>query len=334
MAEKLKFAIYWAASCGGCDVAILDIDERILDVIKIADIVFWPCAMDFKYKDVEAMEDDFIDVCFYNGAVRNSEQEHLAHLLKKKSKIMVAFGSCACFGGIPALANLFTKDEIMARQYFETPTTVNPDRILPQTSYQAPEGELTIPEFYEDVKALGQVIPVDYFVPGCPPPPDRIATAIEAIAAGTLPPAPAVIAGNKTVCDECPREKSEKIVAEFKRVHEIIPDEKTCLLEQGIICCGPGTRSGCGAQCLQVNMPCRGCFGPPEHVTDQGAKLLSALTSIMDADDPEKIEKISKSIVDPAGTFYRFSMSVSLLEKIHVAGKEELTEKKDTAEVK
>ncbi|MCD6310021.1 MAG: oxidoreductase [Candidatus Eremiobacteraeota bacterium] len=319
MAEKLKFAFYWAASCGGCEVAVLDIDAKLLDVVKVADIVFWPCAMDFKYKDVEAMEDDYIDVCFYNGAVRNSEQEYLAHLLRRKSRVMVAFGSCACFGGIPGLANLFTKDEIMSRQYLETPTTVNPDRILPQPSYQAPEGELTIPVFYDEVKALGQVVPVDYYIPGCPPPPDLIVAAVEAIATGNLPPAPAVIAGNKTVCDECPREKAEKIVAEFKRVHEVIPDEKTCLLEQGIICCGPGTRSGCGAQCLQVNMPCRGCFGPPEHVTDQGAKLLSAITSIMDADDPEQVEIITESIPDPAGTFYRFALPVSLLEKIHVA---------------
>ncbi|MCL5037750.1 MAG: oxidoreductase [Chloroflexi bacterium] len=332
MAEKLKFAFYWAASCGGCEVAVLDIDQKILDVIQVADIVFWPCAMDFKYKDVEAMEDKSIDVCFFNGAVRSSEQEHLAHLLRRKSKVMVAFGSCACFGGIPGLANLYTKEEIMRRQYIETPTTVNPEKTMPQTSYMAPEGELTIPEFYESVNSLGQVIDVDYYLPGCPPPPELVVAAVEAIAKGNLPAAPAIIAGNKTVCEECPRTKAEKIVKKFKRVHQVIPEDDVCLLEQGIVCCGPGTRSGCGAQCLQVNMPCRGCFGPPDHVTDQGAKLLSALTSIMDAEDPEKIMEITKSIADPAGTFYRFSMPVSLLEKKHFT--KEASEKKDVAEVK
>ena len=80
--DKLKFAIYWAASCGGCDVAILDINEKILDVAEIADIVLWPIALDFKYKDVEAMPDGSVDVCLFNGAVRNSEQVDIAKMLR------------------------------------------------------------------------------------------------------------------------------------------------------------------------------------------------------------------------------------------------------------
>ena len=84
--QKLKFAFYWAASCGGCEVAVLDVDEAILNVVALADIVFWPVAIDIKYKDVEAMPDKSIDVCFFNGAVRNSEQEHLAKMLRQKAK--------------------------------------------------------------------------------------------------------------------------------------------------------------------------------------------------------------------------------------------------------
>ena len=83
---KLKLASYWAAACGGCDVAILDIHEKILDLAAAADIVFWPIATDFKYSDVEAMPDGHIDVTLFHGAVRNSENEHLAHLLRAKSK--------------------------------------------------------------------------------------------------------------------------------------------------------------------------------------------------------------------------------------------------------
>ncbi|MCJ7630988.1 oxidoreductase, partial [Candidatus Bathyarchaeota archaeon] len=101
---KLKFAFYWAASCGGCEIAVLDINEKILDVIGLADIVFWPVALDIKYKDVEAMPDKSIDVCFFNGAIRNSENEHMARLLREKAKTLVAFGSCANEGCVIGLA--------------------------------------------------------------------------------------------------------------------------------------------------------------------------------------------------------------------------------------
>ncbi len=103
---KIKIAQYWGAGCGGCDVALLDIDEKILGVAEIADIVFWPIAVDTKIKDVEAMPDESITATLYNGAIRNSENEHMAKLLRQKSALIVSFGSCACFGGIPGLANV------------------------------------------------------------------------------------------------------------------------------------------------------------------------------------------------------------------------------------
>ena len=109
---KPKLALYWAASCGGCEIAVLDLQEKILDVANAFDIVFWPVAMDFKYADVRAMEDKSIDICLFNGAIRNSENEELAHLMRAKSKVLVAFGSCAYGGCIPGLANLTTKDAI------------------------------------------------------------------------------------------------------------------------------------------------------------------------------------------------------------------------------
>ena len=66
---KLKFGIYWGAACGGCDVAILDTHEKILDIVGMADIYLWPVAMDFKYDDVRKMEDGYLDVSFYSGAI-------------------------------------------------------------------------------------------------------------------------------------------------------------------------------------------------------------------------------------------------------------------------
>jgi F420-non-reducing hydrogenase small subunit len=300
---KLKLALYWAASCGGCEIAIVELRERILDLDMAADILFWPCAMDFKYKDVKAMPDGYIDVCLFNGAIRSSENEHLAHLLRQKSQVFVAFGSCAHEGCIPGLANLFDRQSIFQRVYLETPSTDNP--------------ELTIPKLYNTVKTLSQVEDVDYFVPGCPPQAPQIWAVIETILNGQLPPKGSVIGANeKTVCDECPHNREEKHIKKFYRPHEIIPDPGRCLFDQGIICAGPATRGGCGALCPNVNMPCRGCYGPPPNVIDQGAALLSAVASVVDADTEEEAAAIVGEIVDPIGTFYRFGLPASLLHRV------------------
>ena len=120
--DKLQIALYWAAACGGCDVAVLDTDEFILDVAAAADIRLWPIAVDGKYADIEAMEDGELDLTIFNGAVRNSENEHLAKLLRAKSKLLVAFGSCAHLGGIPGLANLTSRDEILSTAYLHNPS--------------------------------------------------------------------------------------------------------------------------------------------------------------------------------------------------------------------
>lgn len=316
MMSKLKLASYWAAACGGCDVAILDINEKIVDVANVADIVFWPIAVDFKYSDVEAYADGYIDVCLFHGAIRNSEGEHIAKLLRQKSKVMVAFGSCAVAGGIPGLANFKRREDIFERVYIESNSTQNPERTFPQTKFSVPEGELELPEFYKDVKCLADVVDVDYFMPGCPPTADQIWAVVQVIASGALPPKGAFVGcSNKTMCDECKRVKTEKKVKKFYRPHEIMIDPEKCLLEQGLTCMGPVTRAGCGNQCTSANLPCRGCYGPVDGVVDQGAKYISALASIVDADTPEEADRIISQIVDPAGTFYRYGLPGSLLRR-------------------
>jgi F420-non-reducing hydrogenase small subunit len=312
---KPKLALYWAASCGGCDVAVLDTNEKILDIANLVDIVFWPIAADFKYHHVREMADKSIDLCLFNGAVRSTEQEEIARLLRAKSKVLVAFGSCACFGGIPALANFSDRSQILQQVYKDAPSNINNDGTVPQTKITVTEGEMELPELFDTVLTLAQVVPVEYSVPGCPPPVDLILKLVDLYATGKLPPVGAVIASDKTLCDECDRIKEEKKVARFYRPHEIIPDPKKCLLEQGIICCGPATRGGCGLRCIKANMPCRGCFGPPAGVADQGAKMLSAIASIYEGDGTEDIKKMLEEVVDPAGTFYRFGMADSMLKR-------------------
>jgi F420-non-reducing hydrogenase small subunit len=110
--SKPKVGFYWCASCGGCEEAIIDLAEDILPVVEAVDIAFWPVALDFKRTDVEALSDRELAATFINGSVRSSEQYEMVELLRKKSQLIVAFGSCAHLGGIPGLANMFDRKEM------------------------------------------------------------------------------------------------------------------------------------------------------------------------------------------------------------------------------
>jgi len=318
MTTKPKLAIYWAASCGGCDIAILNIHEKILDVDANFEVVFWPVAMDAKYKDVEAMEDGSILLTLFNGGIRNDENEHIAKLLRKKSKILVAFGSCATEGCIPGLANFTPIKEIVDTVY-STVTTENPENLRPQPAYEMPEGQINIPTLFPVLRTLEQVVDVDYFMPGCPPESHQIAAVIELViqvlqGKAELPPKGAVIgAGASTVCDDCTRTRGIKKIKKFDRIQLVHADPDLCLLEQGIPCNGPATRQGCGALCPTAGAQCIGCYGPAEGVIDYGARLVAAFASVIDSNDPDEIDSILDGLVDPAGQFYRFNLAGSLL---------------------
>ncbi len=275
--RKLQVAAYWAAACGGCDVAILDTNEFIVELSKVADIRFWPIAADGKYSDVEKMADGELDIALFNGAVRNSENEHLAKLLRRKSKILVAFGSCAHLGGIPGLANLTTKEAIFETVYVANPSIEPGNRTVPVPETEVDGSSVEIPSFYRRVYRLSDVVDVDAYLPGCPPNPKQVHNVLLAVVSGDLPPKGSVVgASEKTVCEECPRKKGEKKVRQFYRPFELIQDPERCLLEQGILCFGSATRGGCGARCPNSNQGCRGCYGPAPMVKDQGAKIISA----------------------------------------------------------
>lgn len=313
-----KVAFYWCSSCGGCEESIVDLAEDILKVVAAVEIVFWPVALDFKKKDVEAMPDGSIAVSFINGAIRLSEQEEMVKLLRRKSQLIVAHGSCSHLGGIPGLGNFWNRETIFRRAYHTTPSTNNPEKVVPLEKTTLEGKELTLPAFFDTVYALDQVIDVDYYLPGCAPPRDLILNAVGAILEGKLPPKGSVLSPNKSLCDDCDRNKTkpEKLtIKEIKRPWEIMLDPEKCFLAQGVICMGPATRTGCGERCIEANMPCRGCFGPTDQVYDQGAKFLSALASILETGDEKEMDKIVQTIIDPAGTFYRFSLPKSILQR-------------------
>ena len=305
---KPKVAFYWCASCGGCEETIVDLDEAILDVVAAVDIVFWPVALDFKVRDVEAMEDGSILASFINGAIRSTEQLAMAKLLREKSKVVVAFGSCAQLGGIPGLANLTDLKGILAEVYQDSAT--------PELAWRENGYSLHLPQLFDTVQTLDQAIDVDYYLPGCPPTTNLIKDALAALLGTELPPKGTVLAPDHALCDQCPRKdtRPEKLlVKEFKRPHQVIADPQTCLMAQGLACLGPATRAGCDALCVRGNMPCTGCFGPTSRVRDYGAKALTAIASVVDSNEESGIEKALAEVPDPAGTFYRYSLPSSLL---------------------
>lgn len=329
--EKPKLSVYWAAACGGCEVSVVNIHEKILDVDANFDFMFCPCLLDTKKKEIEALDDGAILLTLFNGAIRTEENEEMAHLMRKKSKLLVAFGSCANEGCIPALSNLSTRNEHLRAIYLDNPSVDNPGRVLPKTNTTVPEGSLHLPRFYDQVRTLSQVVDVDYFMPGCPPEAHQIAAVIDVVIAvlqgkAELPPKGSILgAGHSAVCDECQRKRTDdRKLTKFHRTWEIIPDRELCLLEQGVVCMGVATRDGCGALCPKVNMPCIGCYGAPDGVLDQGAKMSAVLGGLIDIEGlkgipeeqiPARIDAMLDAIPDFAGTFYKFSVAGSALRK-------------------
>ena len=323
MSDKPKLAVYWASSCGGCEVAILNLDELFLELGERFDFMFCPCLLDTKKAAIEELPDGAIDLTLFNGAIRTDENLEMARLMRQKSRLLVAFGSCANEGCIPALSNLSSRDDHLRTIYLDNPSTENPVGIIPGAVASTPAGEMSLPAFHDRVRTLAQVVPVDFSIPGCPPEPHQIRNVFEGYLRGVMPEAGSTVGcGALTVCDECDRIKGDKKITAFYRNHEIIPDRQICLLEQGLLCLGIATRSGCGAPCTNANMPCTGCYGAPEGVTDQGAKMVAALGSVLDIGDTggltedeliARVDTFLDAIPDYAGLFYKYGLAGSIL---------------------
>jgi F420-non-reducing hydrogenase small subunit len=316
MADKPKIAFYWCSACGGCDESIIDLSEELLEFKKRVDIVFWPLAMDARGKDLAGLKEGEVDLTLINGAVRHREDAHMARLFRRKSKRVVAHGTCAHLGGIVGLGNFHTPQALLSRSFQDVPSVRNPEGVLPGMAPLNLEKGPKLSGLSNRVSALDQVVDVDYYIPGCPPPSELVAEVLWAALDGRLPKKGFVFGDRKALCHTCPRlaSRPEKIgVTEFKRVHETEWDPEQCFLSQGLICLGPATRGGCGSRCIHGNMPCRGCFGPLDPVEDHGAAMLSFIASMMDAEHEDEIRRVTASIPDPGGLLYRYSAPRSIL---------------------
>jgi F420-non-reducing hydrogenase small subunit len=294
----VRLAEEWFAICGGCEVTILDIGEPLIEVLKQVQIVHMPVLMDHKLfgqtGEQAEMQIPEAEIGLIAGGIRTEEHKRLAQEMRKQCKTLIALGSCACFGGIPALANQYMTEELLEKVYRGSATTESNG--LPKEQ---------VPALTDRVYAVHEVVPVDLALPGCPTTPEMVAGALVALLEGK-----SFAVSTKSVCDECPTRREKKAVSSLKRrleAAEFTPGrplgEMRCLMEQGLLCLGPATRGGCGGsdgvpRCIRAYMPCEGCFGPLSEKANPMVDMMGALSSI--GLDP-------KQIPDRAATFNRFA---------------------------
>ncbi len=168
---KPKLASDWMAGCAGCHMSLLDIDERILQIAELVDIRATPIT------DLKEPDESGVDVGILEGGINNTANEEVAHKMRKRCKLLVALGDCAVFGGVPAMRNFFKMDDVLRRAYIETESTDEEGKIPDDPEL----ARMT------RVRAVHEVVPVDVFVPGCPPDPDVIFYVLSELAQGRIP---------------------------------------------------------------------------------------------------------------------------------------------------
>jgi F420-non-reducing hydrogenase small subunit len=289
------------ANCGGCEVTILDIGEPLLDLLAQLDFVHMPVLVDNKYfgqtGERDKLEIPEADVGIISGGIRNEEHKEITNEMREKCKTLVALGSCACFGGIPALANQFQLQELYDKVYRDSVSTDSAD---------TPNQD--IPPLLDKVYAIDEVVKVDVYIPGCPTAPQLVAKALTALLEGKPFEMP-----ERSVCDDCPVTREKKALVSIKRPLEGLLDSdeelvgSRCFMEKGFLCLGPVTKTGCYMtsgeeephvpRCIKGLMPCRGCFGPIRKGANPMVDMMGALSSI---------GLNAREIPDRAATFNRY----------------------------
>ena len=175
-APKLRFATVWLAGCSGCHMSFLDLDEFLFDLAEHVDVVYSPVANDAK------VYPEGVDVCLVEGAVANEDNLELALTVRQRTALVISFGDCAVTANVPGLRNLLDAGHDSARAVLERGYVE-----LADTGAQHPHAPGIVPELLDKVLPLHEVIPVDLFLPGCPPSAERIREAITPLLAGERP---------------------------------------------------------------------------------------------------------------------------------------------------
>ena len=296
--NKITVATDWLQGCSGCHISLLDLHQDLVELLGDIEILSSPF--------VDTKDIPKVDIALVEGAVGTKGDVKKLKKMREQSKLLVALGTCACFGGISGLRNLYQKQEVIKSCYGQAGDN-DPEEI-----YFSED----VPALLDNVQPVGKIVKVDFQIPGCPPLPGTIKTVLQALIKGEVPVLP-----QRSLCVECGRQQIELLkptrefisdsVISFMELEEI--DSEKCFLEQGVLCMGLATREGCHARCLKGNVPCRGCMGPPPGAMEQGAKLINSLASVLPAGGLMFMEDI-------VGTGYRYAMPSSIIP--HISCKE------------
>lgn len=168
--RRPTIATVWLDGCSGCHMSLLDMDERIVDVLAKADLVYSPLV------DLKAFP-EHVDVTLVEGAVSSDEDLHKIRMVRERTTTLVALGDCAVTSNVPGMRNMFGVDIVLRRVYVEHPDGPG-ERAVPHD---------VVPTLLPLVKPVHEVVKVDVFVPGCPPPADAIHDTIVALLEGRAP---------------------------------------------------------------------------------------------------------------------------------------------------
>jgi F420-non-reducing hydrogenase small subunit len=238
----VKVAFMQCSDCWGCHQSLLNAHLGLLPVLPALDIVYWPAVVDFKHESLKARPDGDILVGFVEGSLRTNEDVENAKLMRQKCQLIIAFGSCSCYGSVHGLANVWDIQDAINRKFKEAESITNRE--------EAGEPKEHMPGFTDKIVPLDEVIKVDAYMAGCPPKPEAIVSAVQFLL-GQKPQPKA----DQPFCNDC------------------ILRESGCLLEKGVLCFGPVTSIGCTLKCTSEGKPCVGCFGPSTTVDERVSKL-------------------------------------------------------------
>jgi F420-non-reducing hydrogenase small subunit len=285
---KVPVSFEWLSGCSGCELGIVDLHERLLKVLEAIEIVRLPILIDVKGYPKAA-------VGVVTGALRTTHDVECAEKMRESCDKILAFGTCAVYGGPQGSGYAHTLAELGESAYTKNPTTITdfvPDQGVPRL---LPEG----------VRPLDSAIDVDLYLPGCPPHSYYIFDSLEALVQGRAPEF-----GHENVCAKCTRKMSHTEADAIKRIHDVDVDPDLCFLSQGILCMGSATLDRCIAPCPRHGVPCTGCAGPSEAIILEPQKdLRTEIATRMSKMTKIPAEAIVADIEKQAKSHYAYAMA-------------------------
>lgn len=289
--EKVRLNTEWLCDCGGCHVALVDLHEKILNFLDSVQIQKCPVLTDEKaYPEAE--------IGILTGSIRTEHDRHAALEMRKKCKTIIAFGTCAVYGGLHGAGLAHSREEIMDHVYKNSPTT--------KTDF-IPDSEIDGLE--KMVTPIDEVIDVDLYLPGCPPHAHFVFEGLSALAEGKEPNT-----NKATVCRGCTRVMTKTDVSEIKSSQEGLPEDGICFLSQGYICLGSATLDRCLSPCPNHGVQCTGCAGPTMQIlTEPNRDIRTEVADRMSRLTNIEADTIKQHMEKSAKTHYAYAMATKMI---------------------